>query len=200
MYVFERQHDRLTPRASHYPIGHRGQLPAPQFLWRQSRRAFLRQWNIEQRSEQRGIFRRVELDLRQRIFQLVSTAGSLSCMNAEIHSRRVLRTVSKITLSSYTSAHAFATLMVSMLAYVWPLYAAPHQEANLAAAQEVAKVIQRPSPRLASGSMSEFRGIVLQKSKVAEPRIFRENTKQERVADSYTLNRLIEVACEFNAI
>jgi hypothetical protein len=40
---------------------------------------------------------------------------------------------------------------------------------------------------------------MLQKSKVAEPRIFRENTKQERVADSYTLNRIIEVACEFNA-
>ena len=38
---------------------------------------------------------------------------------------------------------------------------------------------------------------MLQKSKVAEPRIFRENTKQERVADSYTLNRIIEVACEF---
>ena len=73
------------------------------------------------------------------------------------------------------------------------------QEANLAAAQEVAKVIQRPSPRLVSGSMSEFRGIVLQKSKVAEPRIFRENTKQERVVDSCTLNRVIEVACEFNA-
>ena len=44
-----------------------------------------------------------------------------------------------------------------------------------------------------------FVPIVLQKSKVAEPRIFRENTKQERVADSYTLNRIIEVACEFNA-
>jgi hypothetical protein len=42
VYVFERQHDRLTARASHYPIGHRGQLPAAEFFRRQSRRAFLR--------------------------------------------------------------------------------------------------------------------------------------------------------------
>jgi hypothetical protein len=45
-------------------------LPAPQFLRRQNRRAFLRQWNIEQRGEERGIFRRVELNLRERIFQI----------------------------------------------------------------------------------------------------------------------------------
>ena len=40
--------------------------------------------------------------------------------------------------------------------------------------------------------------IVLQKSKVAGPRIFRENTKREAIADSYNLNRVTEVACEFN--
>jgi hypothetical protein len=40
--------------------------------------------------------------------------------------------------------------------------------------------------------------IVLQKSKVAGLRIFRENTKREAIADSYNLNRVTEVACEFN--
>ncbi len=40
--------------------------------------------------------------------------------------------------------------------------------------------------------------IVLQKSKVAGQRIFRENTKRKAIADSYNLNRVTEVACEFN--
>jgi len=40
--------------------------------------------------------------------------------------------------------------------------------------------------------------IVLQKSKVAGLRIFREITKRETIADSYNLNRVTEVACEFN--
>src|SRR5215831_18597316 len=52
-------------------------------------------------------------------------------MNAEIHSRRVLRTVSKITLSSYTIAHAFAMVMASMLAYSWPLYVKRYRRTNL---------------------------------------------------------------------
>jgi hypothetical protein len=39
--------------------------------------------------------------------------------------------------------------------------------------------------------------ILLQKSKVAERRIFRENTKRKAIADSYYLNRVTEVACEF---
>jgi hypothetical protein len=38
----------------------------------------------------------------------------------------------------------------------------------------------------------------LQKSKVADLRIFRENTKREAIADSYNLNRVTEVASEFN--
>jgi hypothetical protein len=41
-------------------------------------------------------------------------------------------------------------------------------------------------------------GIVLQKSKVARPRIFRENTNRKAITDSYDLNRVAEVACEFN--
>jgi len=39
--------------------------------------------------------------------------------------------------------------------------------------------------------------ILLQKSKVAGLKIFRENSKQRAVADSYDLNRVTEVACEF---
>jgi hypothetical protein len=39
--------------------------------------------------------------------------------------------------------------------------------------------------------------ILLQKSKVAGLKIFRKNTKQRAVADSYDLNRVTEVACEF---
>jgi hypothetical protein len=41
--------------------------------------------------------------------------------------------------------------------------------------------------------------ILLQKSKVAGPRIFRENTKRKTITDSYDLNRIAEVACEFSA-
>jgi hypothetical protein len=40
---------------------------------------------------------------------------------------------------------------------------------------------------------------VLQKSKVAAARIFRENKKREPITASYTLNRVAEVAGEFNA-
>jgi hypothetical protein len=47
-------------------------------------------------------------------------------------------------------------------------------------------------------AMSAITSIVLQKSKVAGPRIFRENTKQEAIADSYNRNRVAEVTREFN--
>lgn len=40
--------------------------------------------------------------------------------------------------------------------------------------------------------------IVLQKSKVAARRILREIMNLEAIADSYNLNRITEVACEFN--
>jgi hypothetical protein len=46
--------------------------------------------------------------------------------------------------------------------------------------------------------VSALGGILLQKSKVAGPRIFRENTKRKAITDSYDLNRIAEVACEFN--
>jgi len=47
------------------------------------------------------------------------------------------------------------------------------------------------------GAMSAPGGIVLQKSKVARLKIFRENAKQRAIADSYDLNRVTEVSCEF---
>ena len=39
--------------------------------------------------------------------------------------------------------------------------------------------------------------IVLQKSKVTGLKIFRENSTERATADSYDLNRVTEVACEF---
>ena len=47
-------------------------------------------------------------------------------------------------------------------------------------------------------TMSAVPPIVLQKSKVAGSRFFRENTKQEAIADLYRRSRVVEVACEFN--
>jgi hypothetical protein len=42
-----------------------------------------------------------------------------------------------------------------------------------------------------------FVPILLQKSKVVGLKIFRENNKQRAIADSYDLNRVTAVACEF---
>ena len=67
MQVFERQHDRLNARAGHHPIGERHQLPAAQFLGRQSRHTFRRHRNVEERREQGDVLRRIELDLRQSV-------------------------------------------------------------------------------------------------------------------------------------
>ena len=47
VHIFNRQHHRLSPRAGHHPIGQRRQLPAPQFLRRQSRCALRRQRNVQ---------------------------------------------------------------------------------------------------------------------------------------------------------
>ena len=57
----------------------------------------------------------------------------------------------------------------------------------------------READKLRDGRFVRFVPIVLQKSKVAGPRFFRENTKREVIADSYNLNRVTEVACEFYA-
>ena len=47
--------------------------------------------------------------------------------------------------------------------------------------------------------MSSPPRIVLQNSKVAAPRIFRENKKRETITDAYILSRGAEIAGEFNA-
>jgi hypothetical protein len=52
----------------------------------------------------------------------------------------------------------------------------------------------RRAKRLPAGQLL---AILLQKSEVAGRRILRENTKREAVADSDSLSRLTEVACEF---
>jgi hypothetical protein len=52
--------------------------------------------------------------------------------------------------------------------------------------------------KLRGGRFVRIVPIVLQKSKVAGSRIFRENMNRGVVADSYSLNRVTEVACEFN--
>jgi hypothetical protein len=44
-----------------------------------------------------------------------------------------------------------------------------------------------------------FWPILLQNSKVAGPQIFRKKTEREVIADSYNLNRITKVACEFVA-
>jgi len=49
-----------------------------------------------------------------------------------------------------------------------------------------------PSAKIISGLPL----IVLQKSKVAGRLIFREITRREAIADSYSLTRISEVACE----
>jgi hypothetical protein len=60
------------------------------------------------------------------------------------------------------------------------------------------RVISARSIQNQGRPMSALAPIVLQKSKVAGPRIFRENMNREATADSYSLNRVTEVACEFN--
>ena len=54
------------------------------------------------------------------------------------------------------------------------------------------------APVAVMAQFGRFRVIVLQKSKVAELRIFAKNPNREAIADSYYLNRAAEVAYEFN--
>jgi hypothetical protein len=63
----------------------------------------------------------------------------------------------------------------------------------------VHEIAPGPSRHFAAArQFGRFRTIVLQKSKVAGLRIFRENTRREAIADSDNLNRVTEVAREFN--
>jgi hypothetical protein len=61
---------------------------------------------------------------------------------------------------------------------------------------------RQPCPFVAHRDLASrihVRNAVLQKSKVAGPRIFRENMNREEIADSYRLNRVAEAAGEFSA-
>ena len=71
--VLEGEHDRLRPRARQNPGRHRRQLPAPQFLRREFRRAVLRQRDVDQRREQGRIFGRVEADQPQSVLEIGET-------------------------------------------------------------------------------------------------------------------------------
>jgi hypothetical protein len=86
--VFEREDQRLNPRTCQDPGRKRCQLPAPQFLRRQTRRTFARQRNIEERRKQRGILHRVEVDLRQGVLQVGEALLSRYIGSAETHPGR----------------------------------------------------------------------------------------------------------------
>ena len=68
--VLERERDSLRARPGEKPCRQRRQLPAPQFLRRQFRRAFLGQRDIDQRRDQRRIFGCVEADEPKRILEV----------------------------------------------------------------------------------------------------------------------------------
>ena len=68
--VLERERDRLRSRAGENPRRQRRQLPAPQFLRRELRRALLRQRDVDQRREQGRIFGGVEADQPQRVLEV----------------------------------------------------------------------------------------------------------------------------------
>ena len=62
--------DRLRSRACQNQGRHRRQLPAPQFLRREFRRAVLGQRNVDQRREQGRVFGRVEADQPQSVLEI----------------------------------------------------------------------------------------------------------------------------------
>jgi len=70
MQVLEREHNRLRSRPSEQPRGQRRQLPAPQLLRRELRRALFRQRDVHQRRDQGHVFGSVETDQPQRVLQI----------------------------------------------------------------------------------------------------------------------------------
>ena len=99
MQILERQHHRLNLGARDHPVGQRRQLTATQFLGRHRRRAVLRQRNVEQRRQKRHVLRRIELDLRQRAFEIgeaplrrhIGAAEALAAPFGDRMQRRVLQ-------------------------------------------------------------------------------------------------------------
>ena len=70
MQILDREHDRLRARPRQEPGKNRRQLPAAQFLRRERQRPLGRERNVDERRQQRNIFRRVEFDLRERRFEV----------------------------------------------------------------------------------------------------------------------------------
>ena len=97
--VLEGDDGRLRPCARQNPGRHRRQLPAPQFLGRESRPAVFSQRNVDQRREQRRVFGCVEADQPQSVLEvgeapLVGRVGAAEAQAApfgERVKRRVLQ-------------------------------------------------------------------------------------------------------------
>ena len=88
------------------------------------------------------------------------------------------------------------------------MFARCYVEAEVRLADRFGRHLKEGNSANVIGSRQRFRNdnqvsdvaswpIVLQKSKVAGLKLLRENTKQRAIADSYDLNRVTEVACEF---
>ena len=70
MQVLESEDNRLRPRPSENPGGHRRQLSAPQLLGCEGGRALRRQGNVHERRKQGRVFGRVETDEPQRVLEI----------------------------------------------------------------------------------------------------------------------------------
>src|SRR5271169_2728060 len=70
MQVLESKDNRLRPRPSQNPSGHRRQLPSSQFFRREMGRAARRERDVHERCEQRRMFGWVEADQTQRVFEV----------------------------------------------------------------------------------------------------------------------------------
>jgi hypothetical protein len=72
-----------------------------------------------------------------------------------------------------------------------------HQHVDVALV--IGPYVRRPILRESDRTNVGCRPILLQNSKVAGPQIVRKKTEREVIADSYNLNRITKVACEFVA-
>jgi hypothetical protein len=70
MEVFKSEDNRLRPRPSQNPSGHRRQLPSSQFFRREMGRAVRRERNVHEWCEQRRMFGWVEADQTQSVFEV----------------------------------------------------------------------------------------------------------------------------------
>ena len=73
MQVLESKDNRLGPRPSQNPGGHRRKLPSPQFFRRKIGGAASRQRDVNEWREQRRVFRGVEADQAQRVLKVGET-------------------------------------------------------------------------------------------------------------------------------